>query len=131
MGEKTLVEGLISDSIELVKKLDSTEAPLTLAVWYFYEDADEWRFLIAGPTFDELLPRNEALAYQKVSEAISSADLQSLSISFVKPVISTSPLPRAIKFLVRTPPDGVLQAYFSETTLNDIFIKEMIVLRSV
>lgn len=130
MGDKALVEGLITDSIELIKKLDSSGASPTLAAWYFYEDAEEWRLLIAGPAFDQLLPTNEALAYQTISEAISSADLQSLSISLVKLVESTSPLPRALKYLVDTPPTGIVQAHFSDTTLNGIFIKEMMVLRS-
>lgn len=130
MGEKALVEGLINDSINLVRYLDNSNAAPTFVAWYFYEDADEWRLLIAGPEFDHLLPKKEALAYQKISEAISSADLQSLSISFVKLVESGNPLPRALKFLIGTSPDGIVQAHFTDTTLNDIFIKEMIVLRS-
>lgn len=130
MGEKALVEGLINDSITLVRKLDSNKVAPTLVVWYFYEDADVWRLLIAGPAFNQLLPKKEALAYQKISEAISSTDLQSLTISFVKLVESSDPLPRSLKSLVRTPPNGIIQAHFSDTTLNRIFIKEMIVLRS-
>lgn len=130
MGEKTLVEGLLDDSIELVKKLDvSNDAP-TLAAWYFYEDADQWRLLIAGPPFDQLLPKNEPIAYQKISEAISAAGLQSLSISMVKLIQTGDPLSKALHFLLRTPPNGIMKANFSNTTLNGIFIKEMIILRS-
>jgi len=99
-------------------------------VWYFYEDADEWRLLIAGPELDKLLPKNEALAYQKISEAISSSDLQSLSISLIKIVETKSALPKSIGFLVGTPADGIIQAIFTDTTINGIFIKEMVILRS-
>jgi hypothetical protein len=130
MGEKSLVEGLITDSIQLVKNLDQSKSNPSLVVWYFYEDADEWRLLIAGPEFDQLLPKQEALAYQKVSEAISSSDLQSLSISVVKVIRSDDPLPKALSFLVGTPPNGIIQASFKDTTLNGIFIKEMVILRS-
>jgi len=130
MGEKTLVKGLIADSIELVKTLDQSQSNPTFVVWYFYEDADEWRLLIAGPVFDQYLPRQEALAYQKISEAISSIDLQSVSISIIKIIRSDDALPKVLSFLVGTPPDGVVQANFSDTTLNGIFIKEMVVLRS-
>ena len=130
MVEKALVEGLITDSIELVKNLDQSNCNPTLVVWYFYEDADEWRLLIAGPHFDQYLPKQEALAYQKISEAISSSDLQSLSISLVKVIRSDDALPKSLSFLIGTPPDGIVQASFTDTTLNGIFIKEMLVLRS-
>ena len=130
MGEKALVEGLVIDAVELIKKLDRFGANPALVAWYFYEDADEWRLLIAGPEFDKYLPKNEALAYQKISEAISSSDVQSLSISLIKVVESNSVLPKAIGFLMGTPPDGIVQANFSNTTLNGIFIKDMVILRS-
>jgi len=130
MGEKALVEGLVTDAIELVKSLDHSGANPALVAWYFYEDADEWRLLIAGPEFDKYLPKNEALAYQKISEAISSSDVQSLSISLVKVVESNSALPKAIGSIIGTPPDGIIQANFSDTTLNGIFIKDMVILRS-
>jgi len=130
MGEKTLVEGLITDSVELVKTLDRLNSNPSFVVWYYYEDADEWRLLIAGPTYDQYLPKQETLAYQKISEAISSCDLQSVSISLIKLVRSDDPLPNALSFLVGTPADGLVQANFSDTTLNGIFIKEMVVLRS-
>ncbi len=130
MGEKALVEGLVTDAIELIKSLDQSGANPVLAAWYFYEDADEWRLLIAGPEFDKFLPKNEALAYKVISEAIASSDVQSLSISLVKIVESNSALPKAIGFLIGTTPDGIVQANFSDTTLNGIFIKDMVILRS-
>jgi len=130
MGEKTLVEGLISDSIELVKTLDKLKNNPSFVVWYFYEDAEEWRLLMAGPTFDKYLPKQEALAYQKISEAISSSDLQSVSISLVKVIRSDDELPKSLSFLVGTPSNSIVQAQFSNTTLNGIFIKEMVVIRS-
>lgn len=130
MGEKALVEGIITDTIELTKKLDKDGVNPTFVLWYFYEDADEWRLLIGGPELDKLLPKNEALAYQKISEAISAIDLPSLSISVVKIVETSGALPQAVGFLVKTPPDGIVQASFSDTTINGIFVKEMLIVRS-
>lgn len=130
MGEKALVEGLISEAIALVHTLDATGDSPTLAAWYFYDDVEEWRLLIASPSFDKCLPKQEPLAYQKIAEAVSSAKLDSLSISLVKVVRTDSPLPKAIRLLVGTGPTGVVQAHFTDTTLNGIFIKEMIILRS-
>lgn len=130
MGEKALVEGLVTDTVELTKKLDQNGVSPTFVVWYFYEDADEWRLLIGGPELDKFLPKSEALAYQKISEAISEIDLPSLSISLIKVVETSGPLPKAVGLLVGTPPDGLVQASFSDTTINGIFAKEMLIVRS-
>ena len=130
MGEKALVEGLITDAISLILQLDSNGDAPTLAVWYLYEDADEWRLLVGGPPFDKLLPKQEALAYQKIAEAISQAQLDSLTISMVKIVGTHGALPKALKSLVRTGPKSTVHAHFSSTTLNRIFVREMIIMRS-
>jgi hypothetical protein len=130
MGEKTLVDELIEDSIKLIRKLDANVMAPDLVVWYFYEDADEWRLLIAGHVYDELISKNEALGYQKLSESISSADLQTISISLIKLIHSNSPLVVALSSLIGTPPDGLVRAHFTDTTLNGIFIKEMLIIRS-
>ena len=131
MGEKTLVESQIADSVALIQKLDSRGDTATMAVWYFYDDADEWRFLIAGPSFDALLPKQEPVAYRKIAEAMTASNLSSLTISEIKVVESQSALPKAIRLIVRTDPKGIVRAHFTDTTLNGIFIKEMIILRSV
>ena len=125
-----MVESQIAESIALVQKLDSTGDNPTLVVWYFYDDVGEWRLLIAGPSFDALLPKQEPVAYRKIAEALTAANLSSLTMSEVKIIASQTPLPTAIKVLVGTGPTGIVRAHFQDTTLNGIFIKEMIVLRS-
>lgn len=130
MGEKALVESQIADAIALIKKLDADGFSPSAAIWYYYDDAEEWRLLIAGPAFDALLPKQESLAYRKVAEAMAAISLSSLTISNVKIIPSHSALPQALKPLIGTDATGIVRAHFSDTTLNGIFIKEMIVLRS-
>lgn len=130
MGEKTLVESHINDSIELIKQLDSCGYQPTLAVWYYYDDADEWRFIIAGEKFDQYLPKQEPLAYRAIADAINEKDLSSINISEIKIMKSDEPLTKTMKLLVGTDPTGIIMAYFNNTTINGIFIKEMIILRS-
>jgi len=130
MGEEALVESQVADAVELVKQLDQNGASPTLAVWYFYDDAEEWRLILAGSFFDTLLPKQEPLAYRKVVDALSTAHVSSLAASDVKLIESKSPLARAIGMLIRTPPNATARAHFSNTTLNGIFIRHMIVLRS-
>jgi hypothetical protein len=130
MGEKALVESQVADAIALIKTLDSQGLSPTLAVWYFYDDGSEWRLIIAGPGFDTLLPKQELIAYRKIVEAMTATSISSLTISDIKLVKSDSPLPLALRSLVGTGPNGIARAYFTDTSLNGIFIKEMIILRS-
>jgi hypothetical protein len=130
MGDKALVESQVVDAIALTKELDSEGASPTLSVWYFYDDAAEWRLIIAGPTFDALLPKQEPVAYRKVVEAMAATSLSSLAISDLKLVRTDNPLPEALRRLVGTGPNGIARAHFTDTSLNGIFIKEMIILRS-
>lgn len=130
MGEEALVESRVADAIELVKALDAAGTSPTLAVWYFYDDAAEWRLLLAGPFFDALLPKDEAIAYRKVIEALTNTTVASLPASDVKLIRTDSPLAKALHRLIGTPPYALTRAHFKNTTLNGIFIPEMIVLRS-
>jgi len=130
MGEKTLVEGALDDSIQLVRHFDAGGNKPTFATWYYYDDAGEWRLLLSSQTFDELLKKNGALAYQRVAEAITQENLGSLSISEIKIIPSSDPLPNTVKMIISTSENGVMRAHFSNTTINGIFIKEMFVLRA-
>jgi len=130
MGEKALVESQIADATRLIQKLDADGNSPSLVAWYFYDDAGEWRLLIAGPAFDALLPKQEPVAYRKLVEAMASLSLSSLSVSDLKLVGTNSPLPQALRILIRTGLTGIARAHFINTTLNGIFMKEMIILRS-
>lgn len=130
MAETTMVEGLIEDSIELINKLDEGDYKPAKAIWYYYDDVDTWRLIISNPEFDKLLPKQEPLAYKVIAEAVNSKELSSLSISEVKLMKSDDPLLSTLGFLVGTGPDNIIRANFSDTTINGIFIKEMIIMRS-
>jgi hypothetical protein len=130
MAEEALVESLIADSVRLVAELDGQGDDPTNALWYYFSDADEWRLLIAGPTFDSLLPKQEPQAYQRLATAISRAALDSLTIANVKLVRTDDPVLVATKFVIRTPAHAVVRAHFRDNTFNGVFVKEMLVLRA-
>jgi hypothetical protein len=130
MGETALVEAKVSDAVQLIHKLDALDKSPTTAAWYFYDDADEWRFLIAGPAFDALLPKQEAVAYRTTIEAMNSLSLSSLGVSDLKLIETKTPLIHSLRQLIGTATNSIVRAHFSNTTLNGIFIKEMIIMRS-
>jgi len=130
MAEETLVESLVGDSLKLVEELDKQGDTPSNVLWYFFSDAEEWRLLVAGQTFDCLLPKDEGQAYQKIARALGNANLSSLTIADVKLVRTDDAVLVATKRVVKTPPDGVVRAHFRDNTFNGIFVKEMLVLRA-
>jgi hypothetical protein len=130
MGDKALVENQIADAIKLIQKLDADGRAPSLAAWYYYDDADEWRLLIAGSTFDVSSPKDEVVAYKYLVETMASLSLSSLTISDLKLVSTKSPLRQALRLLIGTGPDGIVQVHCTNSTVNGIFIKEMVILRS-
>jgi len=130
MAETAMVEGLVEDSVELIKKLDEGSYKPTKVIWYYYDDVDSWRLIISGFEFDKLLPKQEPHAYKIIAEAVNVENLSSLSISEIKLMKGDDPLLGALGFLVGTDPDGIIRANFNDTTLNGTFIKSMIIMRS-
>jgi hypothetical protein len=130
MAEEALVESLIADSEALVKSLEDQGDKPRSVMWHYFSDADEWRLLVAGPSFDALLPKQEALAYQKIATAMNSAGLSSLSIGQIKIVRTDYPLLTTMRFVVGTGPDGTSRIHMKDNTINGTFVKEMLVLRS-
>lgn len=130
MAEEALVESLVADSVKLIRELDRQGDTPSNVLWYYFSDAEEWRLLVAGKSFDQLLPRDEGQAYQIVARAIGQANLDSLTIADVKLVRTDDALLAATKFVVKTAPDGVVRAHFRDNTFNGTFVKEMLVLRA-
>src|SRR5437879_12350648 len=80
MAEETLVESRVRDSTDLIAALDAQGDPPTAALWYYYPDAETWCILIASPTFDPLLPKEDMQAYRKIVAALQKCSLRSLTI---------------------------------------------------
>lgn len=130
MAEETLVESLVIDSMKLVEELDKQGDTPTNVLWYYFSDAEDWGLLVAGKTFDQLLPKDVLKAYLKIAKAFGKANLDSLTIADVKLVRTDDPILVATKFVIQTPPDGVVRAHFRNNTFNGIYVKEMLILRA-
>jgi hypothetical protein len=130
MVEEALVESQVLDTVALIQALEKRGESPSSAVWQYLADAAEWRLFIAGPSFDALLPRDEARAYQTIAEALRDAQVKSLTIGKVQPVRTDNPLLQAARRLANTGPQGLGRVSIRDTRVNNIFIKEMLVVRS-
>ncbi len=131
MGEKLLVDGLTEDTKSLIANLDESQKKCSLVAWYYYPDSDEWKLLLAGQWLDDLLPNQEAIAYQKIAQAIKDSSLNSLSISFIRLLKRTDHIAEAISMLIGTDMGPLGHMHFTGTSLNGIYIDEMLIMRSV
>lgn len=130
MGEKALVDVLVDDAIKLITKLDELAISPTFVAWYYYVDADEWRLLLASPIFDPLFQKQEAVAYGRVIDALSKSSVTMLSVSDLKLVPTSHSLPQALKHILRTGSRGIVRARFQDSSFNQIFVKDVLVLRN-
>lgn len=130
MGEKVLVDALVDDAIKLITRLDEVAISPTFVAWYYYVDADEWRLLLASPIFDALLQKQEAVAYGHVIDALSKSSVTTLGVSDLKLVPTSHSLPQAFKPILRTGSRGIVRARFQDSSFNQVFVKDVLVLRN-
>ncbi len=122
MDATALVDPFVADAINLVKKLDEGPNSLTFVAWYYYNEADEWRLLIASPSLDPLLQKQEAVAYQKVIVALSETSPSALSVSDLKIIPTSYRLVQALGTLAKTGPQGTSRIQFRDCMIGDVFI---------
>jgi hypothetical protein len=130
MAEETLVESLVVDSGAFVRALDAQGDGPTNVLWYYDTEGGGWRLLVAGPTFDQLLPEDLALAYKRVALAIGHAEVDSLTILYVEIVKTDAPVLKATKSVLKTPKNAVVRAHYRNNSFDGMFVKEMLVLRA-
>lgn len=129
MAQKPLVDGSFEASVQLLRELDKGELKPELAAWFYYDDVEDWRLLLCGKKINEYLPGKEALAYKVIAESLGKTN-EALTVSDVKFVKTDAPLIVALSFLIGTGPDDASKISMSNNTINGIFIKDMVVLRS-
>lgn len=129
MAQKPLVNGSFEASVQLLRDLDKSEFKPEMAAWFYYDDVEDWRLLLSGKKINDFLPGKEALAYKVVAESLGRTKA-GLAISDVKFIKSDAPLILALSCLIGTGPDDISKISMSNNTINGIFIKDMVVLRS-
>jgi hypothetical protein len=130
MAEKKMVENKLEETSKLIKYLDSTDYSPSTILWQYFTDADDWRLIIAGKAFDQHLPKNELLAYKIISEALKSENIAEISMADIMIIKTTNSMLYIPNSLFRTDPKGIGRFYFQNNTVNGVFIKEMIIIRS-
>jgi len=126
MDKNPLVREDIEDGKRLIKALDESSFPVEAALWFYFTDSDEWRFLLATPLVDDKGPTRTYASIQSMM-----ADMKpSLGIS-LKRISVLSPKNELIQLLriaIRTGA-GISEIRFTRNTINNVFIEDALIYR--
>lgn len=133
MAENTVVkEQLTEDMIEagalLTQKLDELGLPVTVAVWFFMPEINEWRLLFASPSVAAEGPRE---VYRQIKTAIDSLgpSAESVPFSSIGLIDGNHHIVQLLKSAWHTGP-SVARIRFSKNVINGHFIDDALIYRS-
>ena len=133
MAENTVVKEQLTDEMieagaQLTQKLEELGLPITVAMWFFLADINEWRLMLASPQLSAEGPRT---VYEKIEEARKAigAGVESLPLSAIGLMDTNHQLVKLLRLAVQTGP-GVSRVRFSKNVINGHFIDDALIYRS-
>ena len=115
------------DGRTLTKALDDADLGVSSALWFYFSDVQQWRFVFASPIVDKIGPRK---AYKKVQRVIQKLKqrLPTLDLTSVVAVSAKHPLIRLLGSAIGTGP-GMSAIRFSRNAVNGQFIEDAFIYR--
>jgi antitoxin component of RelBE/YafQ-DinJ toxin-antitoxin module len=133
MAENTVVKEQLTDEMieagaQLTQKLDELGLPISVAMWFFLSDVNEWRLLFASPQLSAEGPR---AVYEKIEEARKALGTQAdrLPLSAIGLMDANHQLVQLLRNALQTPP-GVSRVRFSKNVIDGHFIEDALIYRS-
>lgn len=114
---------------QILRDLDSSEFPVSAALWFWNVDSETWLYTIASPLVNVIGPK---AAYTRVSNMLHDKknvyelvlELNNISI-----VSDTSQLINLLKIAIRTESDAIGSIEFNKNTINNHFIEAAFIYR--
>jgi hypothetical protein len=128
MDKPTLVDADIKAGEALLSKLDEIEFDVKAALWFYVQDSEEWRLIIASPIVDKDGPKK---AYEKVQLQLQGLngryELSLRNISLVSP---GDKLIKALESVIRTG-KSISHIRFTRNVINGLFIEDAYIYRLI
>ena len=134
MAENTVVKEQLTDSmiqagVELTRKLDDIGSPISVALWLFDAEVNEWRLLFASPEVSTQGPRHVykqiGLALQQLGEKAAAAPLSVIGL-----LDEHAELVKLLRIAIHTGP-GIGNTRFSKNVINGHFIEDALIYRVI
>lgn len=128
MDKPTLVDADMKAGEALLSKLDEIEFDVKAALWFYVQDSEEWRLIIASPIVDK---DGSKKAYEKVQlqlqELNGRYELSLRNISLVSP---GDKLIKALESVIRTG-KSISHIRFTRNVINGLFIEDAYIYRLI
>lgn len=133
MAENTVVKEQLTDEMvelgaQLTQKLDELGLPISVAMWFFMPDSNEWRLLFASPDLPMDGPR---VVYEKIEQARKALGTQAerLPLSAIGLLDTHHQLVGLLRMALKTGP-GVSRVRFSKNAIDGHFIDDALIYRA-
>jgi len=134
MAKSVLVTGEFTEVMEkagaaLLRRLDTGQADVRSAFWFYFPDVKAWKLVIASKKVDSEGPRE---FYKRIVKANKAAakDEYVLSLNDIGVTNLSNPIVMLIGIAVGTPRGAVGGIRFSRNTINGNFIEDAYIYRS-
>ncbi|HSD58078.1 MAG TPA: hypothetical protein VLB04_07830 [Methanotrichaceae archaeon] len=85
MDKTVLVDKFINDGRILIGALEKENFVIDTAMWFYSEETDEWKLVIATPLVDEIGPRETYRRIQAILEELPSLSITLTDITALRP----------------------------------------------
>jgi hypothetical protein len=124
--DRTLLVGFdVKEGERLIEALDAANFPISAALWLYVSESDQWRLVIASPTYDKLGP---LAAIKQVQTVLLSLEQSELVLSNIQVIGDKGQLVKALRSEARSGVDFSGKR-LSQTMLDRVFIPEAYVYR--
>lgn len=127
MDKPILVDADMKAGEALLSKLDEIEFNVKAALWFYVQDSEEWRLIIASPTVDKDGPKK---AYEKVQSQLQKLNGHGLSLRNISLVSPGDKLIKALKSVFK-PDKAISPIRFTRNVIDGIFIEDAYIYRLI
>lgn len=128
MDKPTLVDADMKAGEALLSRLDDIKFNVKAALWFYVQESEEWRLIIASPIVDKDGPTK---AYEKVQSQLQELDggykLSLRNISLVSP---GDKLIKALESVIKTG-KSISHIRFTRNVVNGLFIEDAYIYRLI
>ena len=128
MVKEQLMDDMIEAGARLTEKLDELGLPISVAMWFFTPDINEWRLMFASPTVSTKGAREVYEQIEKARKALG-AEAECIPLSVIGLIDTNHQLVQLLRIALHTGP-GVSRVRFSKNVINGHFIDDALIYRS-
>lgn len=128
MVTKILTDEKIVAGGELVREADALNMNITAALWFYFQEQEDWKLMISINGLDKIGPKS---TYNKLQKLIAKTNIKEhISLSEIALVKPKSPLINLLKMAVRTGP-GISGIRFTGNVINGQLIPDAHIYRII